>query len=543
MIRRVFQQTGFLRIRELSNKEFTFDGCTTDFDDVYVYENLVLCLEYTTAAAKNVGDHLKSKKIAYDKIGLDTIKFFRYLCSISEELKNKITRSYEASEIVMRVLYCSLNDFDDKYKNLIKDPIYLDYAALRYFKNLTDCVKKSSQYELFAFLKISPNLIGDRGKIGIAISAEHYSGTLLPETNSNFDAGYKVVSFYLDPEALIKRAYVLRKDGWRDSVGLYQRMISRPKIEAIRKYLKSNKRVFVNNIIVTLADDTKIIDDQGNTIDPTKINKTSPVKIQIPSRINTIGMIDGQHRTFSYYEAVNDDVEIAKLRRKQNLLVTGIIYPAEISALEKEKFEARLFLEINSTQTNAKSDLKQAIGLVLDPFSPESIATQVLITLNRNTGPLNGQIERHWFDKNKLKPTSIVSYAIKPLVKTSGSDSIFHLWDSANKEKMVQKHDAHLLSDYVNYCVSEINKFLSAAKINLPKELWVTDKSVAGRMLTTTNINSLLICLRIIIENNKAKGFAYYKANLKDLRKFNFKRYHSSQYTRMATAIYEKFFT
>ena len=187
----------------------------------------------------------------------------------------------------------------------------------------------------------------------------------------NFGKGYKVISFYVDSEALLSRCYVLRKDGWEDRGQLYQRMISKKKIEAIRRYLLDQKRVFINNIIVTLPSDTKLLILNNNTQDISKLMKTAPVKIQLPSEYNSVGLIDGQHRVFSYYEGGAHEEAIEKLRRQQNLLVTGIIYPPSVAAQDKTKFEATLFLEINSTQTNAKSDLKQAIGLLLHPFSAE----------------------------------------------------------------------------------------------------------------------------------------------------------------------------
>lgn len=542
MVRSVFRQAGFRRIASLSDKQFTYDGQKTDFDDVYVFENILVCLEYTTTASENIGSHLKPKKIVYDKIDSDNSNFCDFYCGINSELKEALLDDYNTSEIIVRIVYCSRNAIEPHYKTNVPNPIYLDYAILRYFKSITDCIKNSARFELFDFLGIEPSALGTKGKVGVSAAIAKYPGSLLPETSSNFDPGFKVVSFYVDPEALLKRAYVLRKEGWRDSHSMYQRMITKGKIDSIRKYLRSKKRVFVNNIIATLSDETKIVDGKGNTVDPKNINTTKPVEILIPDRINTIGLIDGQHRTYSYYESTLDDTEIAKLRVKQNLLLTGIIYPDHISDGEKEKFEARLFLEINSNQTNAKSNLKQAIGLVLEPFSAESIATRVLNALDKSTGPLHGQIERYWFDQNKLKTTSIVSYALKPLVKTSGADSLFSLWANSKKSLMVPEEDHNLLAKYVEHCVSEINQILSAAKHNLPINLWTPDKAIEGRMLTTTNINSLLICLRLLIENNKAGGFDYYKQQLAGLSGFKFKDYHSSQYNRMAEAIYAQFF-
>src|ERR1700722_1327347 len=79
LVRRVFARTGFHRIADVSDKEFTFDNRTTDFDDVLVYENVIVLTEYTTAQSSNVGDHLKNKKIVYDKIISSQQPFLTFL--------------------------------------------------------------------------------------------------------------------------------------------------------------------------------------------------------------------------------------------------------------------------------------------------------------------------------------------------------------------------------------------------------------------------------------------------------------------------------
>lgn len=99
----------------------------------------------------------------------------------------------------------------------------------------------------------------------------------------------------------------------------------------------------------------KPLNEKLETVDASILNSTAPVTIKLPDKPNSIGIIDGQHRVFAYHESKDDDADIAALRIQQNLLITGIIYPEGISDLEREKFEAKLFLEINSTQTNAKS--------------------------------------------------------------------------------------------------------------------------------------------------------------------------------------------
>lgn len=106
---------------------------------------------------------------------------------------------------------------------------------------------------------------------------------------------------------------------------------------------------------------------------------------------------------------------------------------------------------------------------------------------------------------------------------------------------MVSNENHDLLQEYVKFCVAEINMILLAARKNLPDEVWTTNKSVDGRMLTTTNINCLIICLRLLIGKGKADGYDSYNKKFKGLEKFKFKDYHSSQYNKMAEAIYAKF--
>ena len=83
--------------------------------------------------------------------------------------------------------------------------------------------------------------------------------------------------------------------------------------------------------------------------------------------------------SFRTMKGGKDEAAISLLRIQQNLLVTGVIYPQGISRTDRAKFEATLFLEINATQTNARSELKQAIGALLDPPSQDLIARQIKI--------------------------------------------------------------------------------------------------------------------------------------------------------------------
>jgi len=542
-VRSIFSICGFKRIPSASDKEFTFDGTTSDLDDVFIYENIIVLSE-CTVAQNDISGHLKKKKVLYDKITKDPPAFLSFLCGAFPDFAAAKGVKYQPHHLKVIILYCSRYPVKGELKDEVPGVRYLDYNIVRYFKSISDRVKHSARYELFNYLGLSHKDIGASTISPAAIPKLSYKGSILPEGQSHFPKGYKVVSFYVDPAALLERCYVLRKDGWSDDAGLYQRMISHKKIESIRRYLLSKKRVFINNIIVTLPNSTQLTNDDGKTLDPAKIQQTEPGNILLPHEYNSIGLIDGQHRVFSYYEGGRDEAQISLLRVQQNLLVTGVIYPSNISKTDRSKFEATLFLEINATQTNAKSDLKQAIGVLLQPFSQDSIARRIVNSLNEK-GPLSDEFERYFYDKGKIKTTSIVSYGLKQLIKLSGEDTLFKVWQHPSKDQLVEKPTDSLAQEYINFCATEINVFMSAIRNSLPPDRWTADSKVKGRMLTTTILNGFIICLRLLVEHKKLYSFETYKNKFaaSDLSKFSFSTYKSSQYRKLGDALYDKYFS
>lgn len=314
----------------------------------------------------------------------------------------------------------------------------------------------------------------------------------------------------IEPQTLLEQAYVLRRDGWQDSDCLYQRLLGKGKIAKMREYLATEGRVFVNNIIATLPNDTQFLDAKGKQVDASEISSTKVARIELKRRFGTIGLVDGQHRVFAYHEGLDKlDKPISLLRKKQHLLVTGIVYPPGTSTLSRTQFEAKLFLEINDKQTRTKGDLKQAIQTIVEPFSDIAIAKKVVNSLAQS-GPLCGYLEEHFFDRGKIKTTSIVSYGIKHIVAIEGDDSFYICWSHPDKNKLKQRKNKALLDEYIDYCAGQLSSFIGGFRQSIPDSLWVTDRSIS-RALTTTTINGLVYCLRRVIEENKISDAHGYK--------------------------------
>jgi DGQHR domain-containing protein len=348
-------------------------------------------------------------------------------------------------------------------------------------------------------------------------------------------------------------SYVLRKDSWRDEDGLYQRVLMKGRMNEMRRYLTTEQRVFVNNIIVTLPKETRLNEpgEEGRNIDTKSLEVVREVSISVPFKSDVIGIIDGQHRVFCYHEGDDQyEKKIGKLRDRQNLLVTGVIYPTSYADADKRRFEAKLFLEINDKQRRTRSDLKHSIELILSPYSTIAIAKAVIAKMNSN-GALRQMLQTNYFDPPRLiRTSSIVSYGLRPLLKLEGVDSLFSAWDEPDNLRLVelQKGKADpaavdpLLEKYISYCYAALNDILLAARKRLGSQKWALEDRAKDRFLTPTLINGLIVCLRLIVQNQKPLSEAAYERKFASLDQVDIAKYRSSSWKALGEAIYKKCF-
>lgn len=94
LIRNSLRDLGFKASHSIADKEFTCDGATSDFDDAYILDNVVILVEYTTSAEANVTTHLKGKHILYQKIAADGGKFLQFLGEKFPSFASEIGKSY-----------------------------------------------------------------------------------------------------------------------------------------------------------------------------------------------------------------------------------------------------------------------------------------------------------------------------------------------------------------------------------------------------------------------------------------------------------------
>ncbi len=308
-IRTTMENIGFHRISGIDGKNVVYKSRGSEFDDFFIYENLFLIAEYTSD--NSVSTHLLKKKAIYDLIDQSHREFIEFairepqLASFGEYYNNTIKERYSVSQIHIRIIYCSIKSVDQHLKDVCatnKSIFFYDYDIVHYFRSLAANIKHSAKYELFHFLNVKASEIGNCTS---DIPGTHkYKGNILPVEKSYFEKGHNIISFYIDAASLIRRAYVLRQESWReeDAGGFYQRMVIGKKIMAMRKYLANEGRVFVNNIIATLSNDSaQLLDNNGKIINISEEgyfegneshDQITPTQVQIDDLPNIIGIID-----------------------------------------------------------------------------------------------------------------------------------------------------------------------------------------------------------------------------------------------------------
>uniref|UniRef100_UPI0035CBF308 hypothetical protein n=1 Tax=uncultured Sphingomonas sp. TaxID=158754 RepID=UPI0035CBF308 len=150
-IRSSFTQSGFHRVTGVSDREFTYENQKTDLDDIFVYENVIVLAEYTAAQPSGVGEHLKNKKHIYDKIIADPEKFLNFIASKFPASAEQFASGYHDQQKILKIIYCSRHDFEEKYKENVPGPIYMDYPAVRYFPPLRTRCEGQRDLNCFTF--------------------------------------------------------------------------------------------------------------------------------------------------------------------------------------------------------------------------------------------------------------------------------------------------------------------------------------------------------------------------------------------------------
>lgn len=349
----------------------------------------------------------------------------------------------------------------------------------------------------------------------------------------------------MSAEDLLNTCYVMRKDNWSESIWLYQRLIDKAKIKSVRAFIETKGEAFFNNIIVGLPDCVRFCDEKG---DYKSVNEIGDLegncKLIFPNEMNSICVIDGQHRIFAHYDSGFDSKQertIAELRKQLHLLVTGLIFPSEMSDEKRARIQSEIFLDINSNAKPVPQNVLLQIKRIQNPIADESIAQFVIEKLNKQ-GVFQNMLQISSLDSGRIKTASIVRFALRYLVTVSpleGKQSLFSYWNGDKEALKSLKNDA--IENYASFCASILCGYFGAIKKNL-KSQWDDETSM---LLSVISINGFIIAFTRQLTINGVKEFEFYDELFKswtyDFSHDNFP-YTSSQYRKFSTRILEEAF-
>lgn len=541
-IRNTFVGAGFTYI-PTNDKEMTIGFRKIELDSLFIYENVWLVCE-DTIKTSDIRDHIRTKNEAIDEIKSNLQQFIEHLVQLFPD-KGALLTEYNTDRIKLFGLYISKEEVNLSPSDelLFNNLVFVQPKTLNYFQWIVSCIKLSARNEIFRFLELTN---ADIGRISSTSEKATITAPIIyPKEFTGIKNKVRVVSFMMCADDLLNTCYVLRKDNWSESIWLYQRLIEKSKIKKIREFLEHKGEAFYNNIIVALPDGVMFEDASGQYKTIEEISGLEGnCKLIFPKEMNSICIIDGQHRVFAHYESGNNskqEKEIAKLRKQLHLLVTGLVFPENMSLADRSRIQSEIFLDINSNAKAVPQNILLQIKRIGNPIASESLAQFIIENLNKE-GIFENKFQISSLDSGKIKTASIVRFALKNLVTitpTDGKQSLFMYWDG-NKDAL-KDNDEDAIQSYVKFCSGVLRTYFGAIKANL-KSAWENEDS---KLLSVISINGFIIALTRQLPINGLQDFSYYNNVFSnwniDFSKSGFP-YTSSQYRKFSTQILKEAF-
>lgn len=512
-IKNSFISAGFLHIPTV-NKEFKIGTRKVELDYLFLYENVIIICEDNCKAKKDK-DHIRTKNESFEEICNNKSDFIEWLIKNYQEYEAEF-KKYHLERILLFYIYISQNDILLTEEDMMRYPNLRFWGPemLSYFSRISQCIQHSARYEIFRYLGIRNEDIGfgrsEESKTTIK------APIICPQDAVGLRNGIRIVSFMMSAKTLLKTSYVLRKDSWDESMFLYQRLVEKEKVLAIRKFLAEKGEAFYNNIIVALPDGVVFETDDKKTLTIDQISDFQHCKLIIPEEMNSICVIDGQHRIFAHYEAPSTEKyeeQIAILREQLHMLVTGLIFPPDMPESQKKQIQSEIFLDINDNTKKVAANVLTYIEMIKDPLSDIGLARRVIEKLNKGSVFLN-KFELSGLDEGKIKVASIIKYALRYLVSvkpTEGKCSLYSYWNGNHDALLAKSEDA--LSEYIQFCAKSIEILFSAVR-NVFKDAW---NDPSSKLLSTTSINGFIIAFNRQLGKNGINDFEFYDGKIRKL--------------------------
>jgi DNA sulfur modification protein DndB len=207
--------------------------------------------------------------------------------------------------------------------------------------------------------------------------------------------GKKYYSFSIEPERLLKIAYILhRTEANTHLMPTYQRLIKKARLRGVTQFV-DNGGFFPNSLIMSLDSDRSLRFEPF----PRHIGETRAGILHLPQTFRAAYVIDGQHRLYGYADSERAAKDLIPVVAFENL---------------RREDQVRLFMEINENQKAVPKNLRLTLEADLLYESKDLLkATRALrLRLAQRLGedrasPLYGRIQMGENAKSPIRSLTI----------------------------------------------------------------------------------------------------------------------------------------
>ena len=249
---------------------------------------------------------------------------------------------YRKRKLVLATRNIELMEADKEFASGETPKVYIwDEPFIEYYADLAKTLGEYAKFSLLSEMDVEPRI---------------KTLASVPALKAKLDK-YQVYWFFLEPQKLLKVAYVARREVGNERY--YQRILRRDRISKIQGFLRK-RGIFPNNIIVSFTKSPKFVPFRQDWADwPTWLEFGV---ITFPETYRACWIIDGQHRLYAFSDP--------------RMTVPPKIAVLAFEQLSEEK-QAQFFVEINKEQKPVDPDLLWDLEGDMRPTSPHGIISKI----------------------------------------------------------------------------------------------------------------------------------------------------------------------
>lgn len=207
--------------------------------------------------------------------------------------------------------------------------VHMDEDAINYYLDLAEHLGKAARYQLLGSLFAGQRIPGLDPRVA-AIQAKM--------------GGHTYYSFVIEPQRLLKSAYVLHRNKANSSLmPTYQRLIKKTRLKKVSQFVQGGG-FFPNSIILN-------IESGRNALRFDLGPKTEGVArlgtLHLPQTYRAAYVIDGQHRLYGYADSTRAATDLIPVVAFENL---------------PRSEQVRLFMQINENQQAVPKNLRNTLN-------------------------------------------------------------------------------------------------------------------------------------------------------------------------------------